>query len=46
MSVFVEEPTDSSELNKILVACRDLRNDYKQFDTTISKLFEAVKLKK
>jgi len=45
MSVFVEEPTDSSELNKILVACRDLRNDYKQFDTTISKLFEAVKLK-
>ncbi len=43
MSVFVEEPTDSSELNKILIACRDLKNDYKQFDTTISKLFEAVK---
>lgn len=47
MSVFVEEPTDSSaELNKILIACRDLKNDYKQFDTTISKLFEAVNLKK
>ena len=45
MSVFVEEPTDSSELNKILIACRDLKNDYKQFDTTISKLFEAVNLK-
>lgn len=43
MSVFVEEPTDFSELNKILIACRDLKNDYKQFDTTISKLFEAVK---
>ena len=43
MSVFVEEPTDSSELNKILIACRDLKNDYKQFDSTISKLFEAVK---
>lgn len=46
MSVFVEEPTDFSELNKILIACRDLKNDYKQFDTTISKLFEAVNLKK
>lgn len=47
MSVFVEEPTDSSaELNKILIACRDLKNDYKQFDSTISKLFEAVNLKK
>ena len=43
MSVFVEEPTDFSELNKILIACRDLKNDYKQFDSTISKLFEAVK---
>ncbi len=46
MSVFVEEPTDFSELNKILIACRDLKNDYKQFDSTISKLFEAVNLKK
>ena len=47
MSVFVEEPTDSSaELTKILTACRDLKNDYKQFDSTISKLFEAVNLKK
>lgn len=46
MSVFVEEPTDFSELNKILIACRDLKNDYKQFYSTISKLFEAVNLKK
>lgn len=47
MSVFVEEQTDSSaELNKILIACRDLKTEYKQFDTTISKLFEVVKLKK
>ena len=47
MSVFVEDTTDSSsELNKVLTACRDLKNDYKQFDTTISKLFEAVNLKK
>ena len=47
MSVFVEEPTDSSaELNKVLTACRDLKNDYKQLDTTISKLFELVNLKK
>lgn len=48
MSVFVEEynSDSSTELNKILIACRDLKNDYKQFDTTISKLFEAVNLKK
>lgn len=45
MSVFVEEPTDFSELNKILIACRDLKNDYKQIDSTISKLFETVNLK-
>ena len=47
MSVFVEEQTDSpTELTKILTACRDMKNDYKQFDSTISKLFEAVNLKK
>lgn len=47
MSVFVEDTTDSSsELNKVLTACRDLKNNYKQFDTTISKLFELVNLKK
>lgn len=45
MSVFVEEPTDFSELNKILTACRDLKIDYEQFNATISKLFNMVKLK-
>ena len=45
MSVFVEEPTDSSELNKILIACRDLKNDYKQLDKTLSQLFDTVNLK-
>lgn len=46
MSVFVEEPTDSSdELNKILIACRDLNLEYKQFNKAITKLFNTVKLK-
>lgn len=46
MSVFVEEQNDSSdELNKILIACRDLNLEYKQFNTAITKLFNTVKLK-
>lgn len=46
MSVFVEEQTDSSaKLNNVLIACRDLNYEYKQFNTAISKLFKTVKLK-
>lgn len=46
MSVFLEEPKDSTtNINGILIKCRDLRNQYKQFDTTISKLFKLANLK-
>lgn len=47
MSIFVEEYdyNSSSKINNILIACRDLNNDYKQFNTAISKLFNTVKLK-
>lgn len=46
MSIFVEESLSysSSKINNILVACRDLNNEYKHFDATISKLFDLVKL--
>lgn len=45
MTYFVEDDDDNtpSNVNHILMTCRDLRNEYKQFDTTISKLFEMVK---
>lgn len=47
MSVFVEEYNShsSTEINKILIACRDLKNEHKQFDKVLSKLFKVANLK-